>query len=107
MAAYTHGYTFASPWMIQNTVTTSTATGSTRWNQTNNQFEMFDGSNWVVVTDGLVTQETLADSILHAQDTIESYIEEDHKDNPTIQDAYAEWVAATEKFRVIAGLAEK
>ena len=83
------------------------ATGSTRWNTTTNSYEMYDGQNWTPVTQGWTQKESLAESVLHAQDQIGYYIEEDYKDNVTIQDAFAEWQEATERFRVILALAEK
>ena len=81
--------------------------GDMRQNVALNCMEVYNGTSWTPIVPGYETKETLADSVLHAQDTIESYIEEDYKDNETIQDAYAEWVEATEKFRVILAMAEK
>jgi hypothetical protein len=93
--------------ITSTTTVSSAAPGSTRWNTITNQFEAFDGVKWVAVTDGTVKELTLAEWIEEAQDRVGSYVDEDHKDNATIQDAYQEWVSACEKFRVIAGLAEK
>ena len=82
-------------------------TGDMRKNYQTGLMEVFTGSSWTPITPGPETKETLADSVLHAVDTIGSYIEEDHRDNITITDAYAEWLRATERFRVIVAMAEK
>ena len=81
--------------------------GDLRQNTKTNLVEIYNGTSWQPVTQGWVEQETLAESVEHLQDQIGSYIEEDHADNPTIQDAYQEWVKATERFRVILTMAEK
>ena len=81
--------------------------GDMRQNVNTNLYEIYNGSSWTPITQGWVEQETLAESVEHLQDQIGSYIEEDHADNPTIQDAYQEWVEATERFCVILTMAEK
>jgi hypothetical protein len=81
--------------------------GDMRQNTTNNTMEVYNGSSWMPIASGWVEQETLAESVEHAQDQIGLYIEEDYADNPTIQDAYQEWAEATERFRVIASMAAK
>ena len=83
------------------------AAGSTRWNATTNTFEMYNGQGWQTVDSGWAQKEPLADSIGHAVDQIGQYIEEDHADNVAIRDAYQEWLRATERFRVVAAMAEK
>lgn len=98
---------------VNSTTTVSTAvnnnpvSGDIRWNVTNNYYEMYNGQTWVAVDAGWAKKERLTDSVGHAADTIAMYIEEDYKDNATIQDAYSEWLEATEKFRVILTMAEK
>ena len=81
--------------------------GDMRQNVALNCKEIYNGSSWVTISPGPETKETLADSVEHVVDTIGMYIEEDHKDNVAINDAYAEWLRATEKFRVIVAMAEK
>ena len=98
------GLTFNS---IVNSPVTNLSPGTTRWNATANRMEMWDGNHWQTVTQGWTENETLAEMLEQVQDSVDSYVEEDHKDNATIQDAYAEWAEATEKFRVIASMAEK
>lgn len=99
---YTGTYTH-----ITSATTSYTAPGSTRWNTTTNSYELFDGVNWIKATDGTAKALSLAEWIEEAQDRVGSYVDEDHSDNATIQDAYQEWVEACERFRIIAGLAEK
>lgn len=106
-------YLGAQSSFVNSTTTVSTAvnnnpvSGDIRWNVTNNYYEMYNGSGWVAVDAGWEKKESLAESVEHVVDTIGSYIEEDHKDNVTIQDAYNEWLEATERFRVIVTMAEK
>lgn len=83
------------------------APGSTRWNHTTNRYEIYDGQGWQAIDSGWAEKESLADSIGHAVDQIGQYIEEDHADNVAINDAYNEWLAATERFRVVAAMAER
>jgi hypothetical protein len=86
---------------------TNPVSGDMRQNNASNCMEIYNGSSWTPIAPGWVEQETLAESVEHAQDQIGLYIEEDYADNPTIQDAYQEWVEATERFRVIASMAAK
>jgi hypothetical protein len=81
--------------------------GDMRQNVNTNLYEIYNGSSWTPITQGWVEQESLAESVEHVVDKIGSYIEEDHSDNATIQDAYSEWLAATERFRVILTMVEK
>lgn len=83
------------------------ATGTTRWNATNNKMEMFDGYQWVAVTAGEVKGLTLADMVENLIDQIAVTINEEHADNVTIQDAFKAWEEAGERFRVILAIAEK
>ena len=99
---YTGTYTH-----IASATTSYAAPGSTRWNISTNSYELFDGVNWIKATDGTVEIMSLAEWIEEAQDRVGSYVDEDHKDNSTIQDAYQEWVSACEKFRVVAAMVEK
>ena len=89
------------------THTATAVSGDLRQNIKTNLVEIFNGTGWTPVTQGWVEQETLAESVEHVVDKIGSYIEEDHADNVTIQDAYQEWLAATERFRVVLTMAEK
>jgi hypothetical protein len=81
--------------------------GDMRQNMSANTMEIYNGSSWQTIAPGWEKQETLAESVAHALDDIGGYIAEDHADNPTIQDAYQEWVKATERFRVVLTMAEK
>lgn len=81
--------------------------GDMRQNMTTNTMEIYNGSSWTPIASGWEKQETLADSVAHALDDIGGYIAEDCPDNLTIQDAYAEWRTATERFLVVLAMAEK
>ena len=89
------------------THTATAVSGDLRQNIKTNLVEIFNGTGWTPVTQGWVESESLVDSVAHAVDTIGMYIEEDYSDNITIQDAYAEWLAATERFLVVLAMAEK
>ena len=84
---------------------TSMATGTTRWNQTDSSFEVFDGIQWVKMGD--VKTETMQDMVQHAEDRVATTIVAEYEDNATIQDAYREWEEANKKFMVVLALAEK
>lgn len=86
---------------------TNPVSGDIRQNTATNTMEIYNGMTWTTIDLGWVKTESLAESVEHAQDQIGSYIEEDHADNTTIQDAYQEWVEATERFRIIASMAAK
>jgi hypothetical protein len=89
---------------------TNPVSGDMRQNNASNCMEIYNGSSWTPIAPGWpgwAKSESLTDSVAHALDDIGGYIAEDHADNPTIQDAYQEWVEATERFRVIASMAEK
>ena len=90
-----------------NHLVTNPVSGDMRQNINTNLYEIYNGSSWTPITQGWVEQESLAESVEHLQDQIGSYIEEDHKDNATINDAYQEWVEATERFCVVLIMAEK
>ena len=81
--------------------------GDMRQNTSLGCIEIYNGSSWQTISPGWVETETLSETVEHAVDKIGIYIEEDHADNATIQDAYAEWSAATERFRVVLAMAEK
>ena len=81
------------------------AAGTTRWNQTDSCFEVFDGHQWVKMGD--VKTETMQDMVQHAEDRVATTIVAEYEDNATIQDAYKEWEAANERFMVVLALAEK
>lgn len=85
--------------------TSTVAAGATRWNATNSTFEMFDGTNWKTVMDG--RDETMLEMVQHLEDRLTDVIEEEYKDNVTLQDAYKEWEEATQRFKVIVALTEK
>ena len=86
---------------------TNPVSGDMRQNLTLNCMEIYNGSSWTPVTNGPARALTLAEWIEEAQDRVGLYVDEDHKDNPTIQDAYNEWVSACQRFRIIANMAEK
>jgi hypothetical protein len=92
---------------VTTAINVNHVSGDIRMNAGLGHMEIYNGSTWTPLAPGWEQKEILADSILHAQDQIGSYIEEDHANNPTIQDAYQEWVEATERFRVIASMAAK
>jgi len=81
--------------------------GDMRQNTSLGCMEIYNGSSWVPVAPGWEHKETLTESVAHVSDTVAMYIEEDHADNVTIQDAYTEWLAATERFLVVLAMAEK
>jgi hypothetical protein len=83
------------------------AAGTTRWNQTISQMEMWDGYQWQAITQGELHTVTLAEEVEHAEDRIAGMIEEDYPDNATILDAFKSWQAANERFRVVLAIAEK
>jgi hypothetical protein len=82
------------------------AAGDMRQNTSLNCMEIYNGTCWTPIAPGWEYQETLSESVAHAVDTVAIYVAEDHADNTTIQDAYAEWLAATERFRVVLAMAE-
>ena len=82
------------------------AVGSTRWNQTTGQMEMFDGYRWVALSAGEVKGITIAEMVESLTDQIAVAVEE-YADNVTIQDAFRAWEEAGERFRVILAIAEK
>lgn len=80
--------------------------GTTRFNNTNNKFEMFDGYQWLEVTQGYPQPLTLEQMVETAEDGIAATIENEYADNVTIQDALKEWEEANKRFRVVLALAE-
>ena len=86
-------------------VVTNVANGSTRFNTTSSQYEVFDGANWITLGSGRLL--TFTEMVEQVEDEIAVRIEADYSDNTTIQDAFAEWEKANEKFKVILALAEK
>ena len=86
---------------------TNPVSGDMRQNTSLNCMEIYNGTCWTPIAPGWEHKETLAEFVAHAVDTVAMYIAEDHADNITIQDAYQEWVEATERFRVIASMATK
>ena len=83
------------------------AQGATRWNQTNSTMEVWDGAGWQTISAGEVRNITLEEMVQGYEDEIAVRIEEEYKDNATIQDAFAEWERANERFKVVLALAEK
>jgi hypothetical protein len=92
---------------FMNHQVTNPVSGDMRQNMSLGCMEIYTGSSWTPIAPGWEMKESLADSVAHAVDTVAMYIEEDHADNITIQDAYAEWLVATERFRAILTIAEK
>ena len=105
-------YTGVYPTIVSATTTTGggsagmIATGSTRWNQTTGQMEMYDGYQWVALSAGEVKGITIAEMVESLTDQIAVAVEE-YADNVTIQDAFKAWQEANEQFRVILAIAEK
>lgn len=83
------------------------ATGTTRWNTTTNQMEVFNGYQWMSLGAEAVREVTLAEMVQTTEDQIATQIELDYADNATIQDAFKVWEEANERFRVILALVEK
>jgi hypothetical protein len=81
--------------------------GASRWNATTNMFEMFDGKNWVTVTQGHPQPLTLDQMVEQTEDVIATTIENEYADNVTVQDAFKEWEKANERFRIILAISEK
>jgi len=86
---------------------TAAIAGQMRVNTQINMAEVFDGVNWIPVADYGTVEETMSHCVQVLEDQIAIRIEEEYKDNATIQDAFREWEAANERFRVILELAEK
>ena len=104
-------YTGVYPTIVSATTTGGgqagmVATGSTRWNQTTGQMEMFDGYRWVALSAGEVKGITIAEMVESLTDQIAVAVEE-YQDNVTIQDAFKVWEEANERFRVVLAIAEK
>ena len=81
--------------------------GDLRKNLTNNSMEIYTGSCWETIVPEWEHKKTLSESVAHTVDTIAMSIAEDHAHNATIQDAYSEWSATTERFRVVVAIADK
>ena len=86
---------------------TNPVAGDMRQSVIHNCMEIYNGTCWTPIAPGWEHKETLSESVAHAADTVAMLIAEDHAANATIQDAYAEWSAATERFQVILAMAEK
>lgn len=82
------------------------ATGTTRWNQTNNMLEVFDSYQWTAIVPEEAQHVTIADMVQYAEDRVATMIDEEYPDNATIQDAYKVWEEANERFKIILALAE-
>lgn len=83
----------------------ATPIGSLRNNTTTGQFEVWDGTHWNVLT-ATYAAKHIKDYIEKAEEEVREYVNSHAADNVTIQDALAEWLAAGERFKVIATLAE-
>ena len=83
------------------------ATGSTRWNQSSNTMEVWDGVGWQTISAGEVRDLTLEEMVQGYEDEIAVIVKEKYKDNAAIQDAFDQWEEANKRFRVILSLAEK
>ena len=105
-------YTGVYPTIVSATTTSGgglahqAVPGSTRWNQTTGQMEMFDGYRWVALSAGEVKGITIAEMVESLTDQIAVAVEE-YADNVTIQDAFRAWEEANERFRVVLAIAEK
>lgn len=86
-------------------VVSSATVGATRFNTTNNEYEVYDGTSWVALGTG--RNETMQEMVEHLEDKLAVKIEEDYKDSSTIQDAFEEWEEANKRFKIILALAEK
>jgi hypothetical protein len=84
----------------------ATPIGSLRNNSITGQFEAWDGKNWVVVT-ATYAAKHIRHHIEKAESEVKAYVNSHAADNVTIQDALAEWLAAGERFKVIATLVEQ
>ena len=83
------------------------AQGTTRWNQTSNTMEVWDGVGWQTISAGEVRHITLSEMVEGYEDEMATTIEELYPNNVSIQDAFAEWEEANKRFRVLLELAEK
>ena len=83
------------------------AQGTTRWNQTSNTMEVWDGVGWQTITTGEVRNITLEEMVQGYEDEMATTIEEQYANNATILDAFCEWEKANERFKVVLALAEK
>ena len=83
------------------------AQGTTRFNTLSSMVEVWDGANWMPISAEEIRNITLEEMVQGYEDEMATTIEEQYADNATIQDAFAEWEAANERFRVILALAEK
>ena len=81
--------------------------GTTRWNQSSNTMEVWDGVGWQTISTGEVRNITLEEMVQGYEDEMATTIEEQYADNATILDAFAEWEKANERFKVVLALAEK
>jgi hypothetical protein len=84
----------------------ATPIGSLRNNSITGQFELWDGKNWVIVT-ATYAAKHIRDHIEKAEEEVRAYVKTHAADNVTIKDALTEWLAAGERFKVIATLAEQ
>ena len=73
-------------------VVTGAVAGSTRFNISNNHYEVFDGTNWVSMGSG--RDLTMQEMIQHLEDKLFETIEEDYADSVAIQDAFKAWEEA-------------
>lgn len=80
--------------------------GALRTNATRGQAEVWDGKSWTPFT---VRYESkyIRGYIEKAESEVRAYVDRHAADDVTIKDALAEWLAAGERFKVIATLAEQ
>ena len=86
-------------------VVTTVATGATRFNTTNNHYEVYDGTTWVSLGSGRT--ETMFEMLQYVEDKLGAEIKEEYQDSAAMQDAFKEWEAANERFKIVLALAEK
>jgi hypothetical protein len=85
-----------------NNVSVSIPTGSLRSNITTGRFEVWSGNSWAEVVN-----DKIKDHIQSAMTNVTTKVTELAKNNVTIQDALIEWLEASERFKIIATLAEQ
>ena len=93
----------ASYFSNTNLASNNIAPGTTRFNTSINQMEVFTGTHWDIL---IGRAETMYEMVERAEDYISASIEEEYADNTTILDTFKSWQAANERFKIILALAE-
>ena len=92
------------PYSQNVTYTTGPVIGEVRYDGDKDTMQTWDGRQWVTLYGH---KETVQETVQESLDRVAMQVDEDHPNNPTIQDALKEWQKACEKFQVVLALAEK